>query len=105
MKHLFVPDELALLAKEKEFNEPIISFYVLQNGEERTEIENNAPLYQQLVDWFETEHNIHIETPIKCALGYLPHIYKEETCTWQGNYYSTKSEAYNAALTEAFKLI
>ena len=76
MKDLFVPYELALLAREKGFDEPCLRFY--QNSEDLSENLDNqdinhftnarairnetysclAPLYQQLIDWFFNNHKI-----------------------------------------------
>lgn len=60
MKHLFVPYELALLAKEKGFYEECYAEYSaitnepiwVMNGCKLNDTLLNAPLYQQLVDWF-----------------------------------------------------
>lgn len=71
MKHLFLPYELALLARDKEFNEPCIRKYDLFNKafynftiEEAKDWnkgyrinkanthELSIPLYQQIIDWF-----------------------------------------------------
>lgn len=77
MNKLFVPYELALLAKEKGFNNPCLALYskfgVYENQEQPIykQIPNQkeakeyfggvtAPLYQQLVDWFREKHEIHI---------------------------------------------
>ncbi len=83
MKNLFVPYELALLAKEKGFNDPCFGYYYKDNIEvkhfewiesekygdwEPNFLINNkekdfflsAPIYQQLVDWFREKHDIEI---------------------------------------------
>lgn len=91
MKTLFVPYELAVIAKEKGFNEPCLFCY---RGEfdlychslggylEDVEFKANsdfkdylvnerkpnywisAPLYQQIVDWFREKHFLHIAVNI-----------------------------------------
>jgi hypothetical protein len=81
MKDLFIPYELALIAKEKGFNEFCFGGYFYdregarlldwpehglmffgQINSEQTEPENcSAPLFQQIVDWFRNEHKIVLE--------------------------------------------
>lgn len=71
MENLFIPYELAVIAKEKGFNEPCFATFV--KGEfiffqdERKEhaaneylnsIECSAPLYQQITGWFESNHDL-----------------------------------------------
>lgn len=123
MKHLFVPYELALLAKEKGFNEPCLAAYKLSGDrsvpyskEGDIIIEANAhqyantikaPLYQQLVDWFRDEHKIHFcVTPPDGVWKYTYEIkyfgYKDQN---GGTGYNSYNEALNAFLTQAFKLI
>ena len=68
MENLFVPYELAVLAKEKGFNEATLACYELDGcfaflpyNDENINLDTelfSAPIYQQLVDWFREEHNI-----------------------------------------------
>jgi hypothetical protein len=119
MKHLFVPYELAVKLKEKGFDEECLAFYMgkkLQictytfsdrniNSSFSTDVKLcSGPLYQQVIDWFD-DKSIDIEKPIKCSLGYLPHVYQYKMCMWQGDYYKTKYEALTKAIEEALKLI
>lgn len=86
MKHLFISYELALLAKEKGFDDPCLGFYhpnIVSDGNmlttafdynfDVTECTTNTilkqrvlqpqiacPIYQQIIDWFREKHNIHI---------------------------------------------
>lgn len=79
MKHLFVPYSLALLAKEKGFNEQCLAVYHTDdksiapvvpdkpftlsgwaNSDESSGRYLAAPLYQQLVDWFREDHLLYI---------------------------------------------
>ena len=76
MKDLFVPYNIALLAKEKGFNEPCLAMYnhsnVVSNPSLNVvkndwffEIESDkdrcsAPLYQQLIEWFKSNYGITI---------------------------------------------
>ena len=73
MKNLFIPYELALLAKEKGFNYPCLGFYTLstdppeliqfkmdedwgcKRNRDLTSHESifiSAPLFEQIFDWF-----------------------------------------------------
>jgi hypothetical protein len=122
MKHLFVPYELALLAKEKGFDEPCFAKFTI-NGEfvmSRECVGDNpyktsniypaqtiAPLYQQLVDWFRDKHTIDIVyIP---AIGWQIQTYNKTMDKYTffesdmpDNRYETSRQK---ALTEAFKLI
>jgi hypothetical protein len=68
MKHLFIPYNLALIAKEKGFNDPVFSVYYngeyhehgIQNEFLIQKNECSAPLYQQMVDWMREKHGIYI---------------------------------------------
>jgi hypothetical protein len=100
MKQLFLPYELALLAKEKGFNEECFGNYaphlllwdygitnsklkILANSV-KTET-CAAPLYQQIIDWLREAHNIHInlypsfdnEENCKEITGYSGHLWWE----------------------------
>jgi hypothetical protein len=125
MKHLFVPIELALLAKEKGFDEPCISNYVsgtdvlgnnLVNHLEMWSDEDletiysstKAPIYQQLIDWFREKHNLNIPIYYSLVDGkYNSHCYcsfdkeRETDVVYDTDYYG----CLNKALVEAFKLI
>ena len=67
MKHLFVPYELALKLKEKGFDEQCLMVYeskdsLIPESEAGSNYTNvDAPLYQQVQDWFREKHNIHIK--------------------------------------------
>lgn len=82
MEKLFVPVDIALQLKELGFDEPCIGFYT-NSGELKRHLKMEgdpdsfdvglinsninvdgyvtAPLYQQVVDWFRTAHNLFIE--------------------------------------------
>lgn len=120
MKHLFIPYPLAVLAKEKGFDEQFTLAYYnsgkeLCNGINMNEPINNslncrvgnivAPLYQQIVDWFREKHDIHIWAtpwyeiyPKQKLIGYI--INGESETTFHSYY-----EALDKAIEEAFKLI
>jgi hypothetical protein len=70
---MFIPYELAVIAKEKGFNEPCINYYskinkqlsYLINGVVMLKVDDynlnnhtSAPLYQQIVDWLREKHKI-----------------------------------------------
>ena len=126
MKNLFVTYELALLAKEKGFDELCLSKIrdtgeLLINGDWYRSSDINVPTREQLLDWFREEHDINV--------GVFPMYTQEdnyETCWgWNiielkwgidkehhiANYVSAREyglsyyEALTIALTEAFKLI
>lgn len=76
MKHLFVSYALALILKQKGFDESCFSAYRNEDGEELllpigkwfnsdscgyNSHYCSAPVYQQVVDWFREKHNIHID--------------------------------------------
>ena len=132
MKHLFAPYELALLAKEKGFDEPCCAEHVnseiisdqsglfspftntLTNHSARQN-PISAPLYQQLVDWFRDKHDIHLTvssaTITKKCCGLIQTKSKKNSL-YDNKWSNTDSdptlsyyEALNSALTEAFKLI
>lgn len=81
MKHLFVPYEIALMLKEKGFDDEYFGNYYSINTTDATElilVKNEsarrkelkegekgwwicvAPTYQQVQDWLREKHNIHI---------------------------------------------
>jgi hypothetical protein len=68
MNKEFVLYELAVKLKEKGFEEDCLAHYTLHGKQliiRQTEFTYQgvilAPLYQQVVDWFETKHNLHID--------------------------------------------
>lgn len=114
MKHLFIPYELALLAKEKGFDEEVLRWWnknksitnsAGSEGYERLK----APLYQQIIDWFRDKHKIVIQATYVGSTEYfdkfIPDIYaleiEENDDETTYNYYG----ALNNAIEEAFKLI
>jgi hypothetical protein len=132
MKHLFVPYELALLAKEKGFNESCFMFYyndgdgLTDDGIFKTGTDSNpcnAPLYQQLVDWFRVKHNIQIQQAmpipkeaVVAANGKLDHISQRYVFYIYNEYANPRIvgkdqrsddyyEALKKGIEEAFKLI
>lgn len=96
LNELFIPNELAVIAKEKGFNYPCIGFYdnnlKILIGPDIFNIKENknpekAIIYSQLIDWFEN-FNIYISTKIvfigsdewehQYIIQYLPKEYQNE---------------------------
>ncbi len=121
MKKLFVPYELALLAKEKKFADRCLAGYC--NGE--IQIRNVsfqsdiigcclAPLHQQLIDWFLNKHNLLISInyngseSLYWQIKELKPFGKEYDgiLTDELEYLTTQYyDVLNKAFKEAFKLI
>lgn len=115
MKHLFVPYELALLAKEKGFNEECLGWWWKDNGgklflntnnafgadADRDMFLSNAPLYQQLVDWFRKKHIMIRPTGNSKHDGF----YSVQRLLDTGREWISEHNSLDLALTEAFKLI
>lgn len=114
MKHLFIPYELAVIAKEKGFDEECFAYYDKLEKLKDGSVEppaiayplTNAPLYQQIADWFREKHNLSIEVNHYKA-GWFSDIwlipYTENK--WTQEDFKTYYEALNKAITEALKLI
>jgi len=129
MKHLFIPYELAVIAKEKGFNEPCLACYdsptkISQNNADEgidfnERVRNStlvqcitAPLYQQIVDWFRDKHNLMIEIGLEDSnlfdyiIGNMitKKVIKRNYLE-SNNLHKTYYEALEKAIEEAFKLI
>lgn len=150
MKYLFVPYEIALRLKELGFDEPGLAFYsstanaddndftqffyavtIERKNEDNNVIQNSfftnikscvAPLYQQIIDWFDSR-GIIIEmdfTNTESAYGFQFSIKEkgnytecnDEECRHQckthyffKQYYDTRYEAIEESIKEALKLI
>ena len=130
MEKLFVSIELAIMAKEKEFNEEVFGFYwrdtydlVYDNAiGYHSGMHLSAPTHQQLIDWFREKHGIYVNADLLpnvtkykgtfVPLSFIPKKYKNfESYAKDREKYSTVDsyddyyEALNKALEEAFKLI
>lgn len=120
MKHLFVTYEIALLAKEKGFNETCFAFYKdgelkmvqIHNFDSLIQATNTsktildfyqiacfAPLYEQVIQWLQLDHGVLVYPKYQ--------RFNSEPEYW----IKTRNEAdllcvtIDKALTEAFKLI
>ncbi len=122
MKHLFVPYETALQLKAKEFNEPCLKMWNVTNFDEpwlgekgETSVQVNAPLYQQVIDWFREKHKLHVEASwqttndeINHKVTYWSMISKEDDLGFDTKEYfglNSYYEALDKAIEEAIKLI
>lgn len=119
MKHLYIPYPLAVIAKEKGFNETCHGFWAKTSIDGdfnlyinlETRNENNrvvsSPLHQQIIDWLREKHGIAIWVENEYAFGNLVRIgYKanidteNDTTELSGeNYY----ELLNRAIEQALK--
>ena len=121
MKHLFVPQDIALMAKGKGFDEECfayyetpktINFFDTKYGSiiqpiEMDGLSTSAPLYQQLIDWFRNKHGIviWIETaPYARTFNFRFYIETSDN-RLEGNKSKDYYKVYNEALIEGFKLI
>ncbi len=123
MKKLFLPYELAVIAKEKGFDGQYLAVFNLSNelllmqDADVISVSNliakgkltKAPLYQQMVDWFREKH--HIKFNFNTEMGddqliSFTHLKLEE---WDGYAITIQEKDYytalNKAIEEAFKLI
>lgn len=128
MKHLFVPYEIAKIAKEKGFNEYCIGEYTKHaktqainlnypkyeglQGNWPEENEVDAPIYQQLIDWFKEEYNCFIEpeTTMTDKFGNTNTVYRitviNPSLTGLKTSKRTGTEkTLNEAIKKAFELI
>ena len=147
MKNLFVPFELAKQLKEKGFDEPCLAYYNLNKILNRVPFEcttnkvknpsfdidknTDAPLYQQVVDWFREKHLIEISTSsyyypkhygIVARIGYSDtsntkyteseygegigkRMKHEKVVVYSERYFESYYEALDKAIEEALKLI
>lgn len=128
MQHLFLPYDLALLAKEKGFDEPCFAYYLQgifhteNNGAFNSESNRvlslspmkdyfSAPLYQQIIDWMFLSHDICISAP-NIEFGTYNILSKKHNIVKNIDglygYHDNKCKSYlilNKAIEEAFKLI
>jgi len=118
MKHLFLPYNLALIAKEKGFpQEHILGYFYYDDRLERDTIFLQykedciaAPLYQQIIDWFREKHNLYIniyqngDTDDEYVLRVYDTKYPHTTRVVSNGCNSYYNEL-NKAIREAFRLI
>lgn len=112
LSNLFLPYELALIAKQKGFNEPCLGYWEIDNlgtnlfipshpcrFEETAVNQVTAPLYQQVIDWLR-EKGIRIcESPLN---GWS--VYENKGGGHFAEIHCSR-ETLNEAIEQAFKLI
>lgn len=114
IKNLFVPYNIAAMAKEHGFNEFCFGYYNSQEELRVVGIDYRihkegmvrvlAPLYQQLTDWFRNKYGLIIyvcQTTLPDRSKYYSIIQHKINTETYFDYY----EAYNKAFEETFKLI
>jgi hypothetical protein len=126
---LFVPYDLSLIAREERFNEPCLGYYVGKDREVYTsnqdveapfnpELNSNvwfrAPIWEQIVDWFDKKHKIRIDLTHANSNGaytfdiwkwnYDNNVGKWERLFYIGTYLNP-IDRNRKAVEEAFKLI
>jgi hypothetical protein len=117
MKNLFISYELALKLKDKGFYEPCFSKYY-ESGKLSDSLsylnhnyikQINAPLYQQVVDWFIEKHKIFIMIYPRDKWNYMVQGIDESISCSGESFHGEKFESYHEALEkaieEALKLI
>lgn len=127
MKNLFVPYEIALKLKEKGFDESCFGYYdnfpnhILrpfeQDNDSFTPSSSNisgdfqclAPLYQQVIDWFESKKEIYFSRDFHwdMSVSYMLLRKRENGRDFlhRTSYFENPYEALNKAIEESLKLI
>ena len=112
VEKLFVPYEIAKIAKEKGFDESVIATFDYKNELKLREVKTTeclkAPTYQQLVDWFREKHNLVVESrPLNNLNWWDAYIWNGDTMDriLRVPGFKTYYEALNKAIEESFKLI
>jgi len=124
MKEQFVPYEIALKLKEKHFNEQCLAFFNGVGDDMLQPIDTDfinfreigecvaAPLWQQVIDWFENNHIwINITPPYgkDILFEYTIYAIKSDKVLkgklGEGFDFKTKFEAREAAINHALTLI
>ena len=108
MKHLFVPYQLALLAKEKGFDDPCLFAWKNENNISnsfrkgyRNSLDNviSAPLYQEAINWFREKYGIQFSELPWSKKDKFPKYALHKDGEFLGGF------ELNKAIEEAFKLI
>ena len=127
MKEQFVTYDIALKLKKLGFDEPCFGWHFyeefnplrIQKCETYLEIESctKAPLWQQVIDWFEEKYNLHIKFDL---IGHskIMHTFKiystgdiflprkeENTTSYFGECYESFKEAREQAILKVLELI
>jgi hypothetical protein len=113
MKNLFIPYELAVIAKEKGFDEPCLGWFLLEGGGAKSMFILEkcpkqdmglclSPLYQQLIDWLEEKYKIIISRDLDVDDDFAFNIILGRIDKY--SYDEDKIKALNGAIKEAFNL-
>lgn len=123
MQHLFIPFELAMKAKEKNFTEKCFGYYnnitkeisIIQyaryHQNEEFKVFPSAPLYQQIIDWFRKQKILIEIFPIDDWNSWSYKISAEDAMApfFVAVQYDVEFDDYtkamNEAISEAFELI
>ena len=128
MKEQFVTYEIALKLKEKGFNEPCLANYCDKDlipyrgypdegdedsnfsttvNENKTSLWASAPLWQQVIDWLRTEHNIYLWVYKYYDDEVEKDLYRFDMKNggFYSSFYNTSEEARQAAIEHALTLI
>lgn len=122
MKKIFLQYELALIAKEKGFNEECLGCYHIDNGKHimmyhdcspNSETRLKAPIHEQIQDWFVEKHgfNIWVDCSPKKEWIWTINIiekgyyHQSDDEDMGGKSFSSKQEALINGIENAFKLI
>lgn len=124
MKKQFVTYEIALKLKELGFDEPCICGYnsygalknnlAMTHGElsdyistDKYDVKVNAPLYQQVIDWFREKYNLNIIINANSMNSFTSMIYEldEDSCLISIIPYKQYSTYYEAREQVILKII
>lgn len=120
MQKEFIPYPLALLAKEKGFNELCLGYYLQGIFHLDDKCRSNdwfaiqaqkdwfsAPLYQQLVRWFREKHKLEISVYYESDFGWWASVNLMETgrTAIPNECFKSYCNALEYAIRNAFKLI
>ncbi len=126
MKSLFLPYNLAKIAKTIGFNYPCFAFYWDQDWNDKETFHYtvkysnhnvlpsrvSAPLYDQIITWFEKVHHKIIEDTLyysyneqKWAVGQGSHMEQSRENDILSTMYESKPAALNALIIKHFNLI
>ncbi len=123
----FVPHNIAKLLKEENFNDDCLGEYFtdgtisLTSGKEtfiqaiklNKVISCRAPLYEEVISWFEKNHNIFIETRRDMKKKWFNWCIQDEDRKWtwdkngfrEAKNFKNKNDALCDALEFAFKIV
>lgn len=126
-RKLFIPYDIAIIAKENGFDEECFAWTYVGNKDNNyiviSEIGKydsdsykqrlagkkellQIPMYQQVIDWFLYKHDLSISHTRVDGLYHWTIVNSDETIgLFSDNKFNTPYEALNEAISESFKLI